>query len=76
MIEFYQKTLSPDHGPLKDLHPFGYCRHTPTCSQYSKDSIEKKGLIIGAALTAKRALLCNPFRKLSDEKIKELAKKM
>jgi putative component of membrane protein insertase Oxa1/YidC/SpoIIIJ protein YidD len=33
-ITGYQYTLSPDHGPLKALNPYGYCRHEPTCSEY------------------------------------------
>jgi len=29
-LRIYQLTLSPDHGPLKHLYTYGYCRHPPT----------------------------------------------
>ncbi|MFH1348664.1 MAG: membrane protein insertion efficiency factor YidD [Patescibacteria group bacterium] len=63
LIEFYQNTLSPDHGPLKDLHPHGFCRHEPSCSEYGKKMIKERGIIIGFLLMIKRVLSCNPFEK-------------
>ncbi|MDP7247415.1 MAG: membrane protein insertion efficiency factor YidD [Candidatus Peribacteraceae bacterium] len=74
IIELYQKTLSPDHGALKNLHSYGYCRHHPTCSEYGKRQIQEKGVIVGGVLTTKRVLGCNPCRKLSDEKIETMVK--
>ena len=32
LIRGYQATLSPDHAPLRPLHPAGDCRHDPPCS--------------------------------------------
>lgn len=65
LIELYQRTLSPDHGPLKDLHPYGYCRHSPTCSQYAKEVIAKRGAVLGATLATWRVLSCNPCGKVT-----------
>lgn len=75
LIGLYQQTLSPDHGPLKDLYPYGYCRHEPTCSEYSKQVIASRGALIGSLLTIKRVLSCNPFAKPSDEKLRKLIAK-
>jgi putative component of membrane protein insertase Oxa1/YidC/SpoIIIJ protein YidD len=71
-ITGYQHTLSPDHGPLKTLNPYGYCRHEPTCSVYGKQIILEKGVIIGGAKTLWRVLSCHPWKKLSDEKIRAI----
>jgi putative membrane protein insertion efficiency factor len=75
MITAYQHTLSPDHGPLKYLYPYGYCRHSPTCSQYAKEQLEKRGLVIGGFLAIRRVFSCNPFTKISDAKWREMAKR-
>jgi len=69
LITFYQRTLSPDHGPLRHLYRYGYCRHEPTCSEYGKKIILERGAIIGGLLTAKRLLSCHPWRKPSAERI-------
>lgn len=74
-ICMYQHTLSPDHGPLQGLHPYGYCRHHPTCSDYGKQVITQRGLLIGVLLTCKRILGCNPWVKPSDEKLRNLIAK-
>ena len=55
-IILYQKTLSP-------FFPSS-CRFTPTCSEYSKQSILKYGLFKGSYLGVKRILKCHPFKKL------------
>jgi putative membrane protein insertion efficiency factor len=62
-IEFYQKTLSPDHGPRKANYPYGYCRHYPTCSEYSKLAIKKHGAIKGVGISIFRIVQCNPLAK-------------
>ncbi len=61
LIRFYQKTFSPDHGPFSILHPFGYCRFKPTCSEYAYKAIEKHGLIKGSLKALWRILRCHPF---------------
>lgn len=55
LIEFYQKNISP-------LKPSS-CRFTPTCSNYAKEAILKRGVIIGSILTIGRILRCNPLFK-------------
>lgn len=62
-IRLYQKTLSPDHGPLSALHPYGFCRFHPTCSQFGIDAIDHYGVMRGGAKTAWRVLRCNPLNK-------------
>jgi len=63
LVRLYQKTLSPDHGPLKKFFPHGYCKFNPTCSQYSYKSIKKYGLTKGSIKTLFRILRCNPWNK-------------
>ncbi len=63
MINLYQFTLSPDHGPLKSLHPYGFCRHEPTCSDYGKHVLKTRGAVIGVMLLIVRVLSCNPWTK-------------
>lgn len=73
LVRGYQQTLSPDHGPLKHLWTYGYCRHSPTCSMYAIDVLRQRGAVMGTLLAAKRVLTCHPWAKLSDEKLRELA---
>jgi putative membrane protein insertion efficiency factor len=61
IIVIYQKTISFDHGFLKFLYPYGYCRFYPTCSEYSKQVIKKYGIIKGFFLTIERLVKCNPW---------------
>lgn len=63
LIKFYQRTLSFDHGPLKHAYPHGFCRFTPSCSQYGIEAIEKYGIIKGGLMTSWRILRCNPWNK-------------
>ena len=37
------------------------CRFYPTCSEYSKQAIEKYGFLIGTFKSLKRIIRCNPF---------------
>ena len=69
LIRLYQKTLSPDHGPLKSLFPYGYCKYNPTCSDYSYQAIEKYGLIKGIPMSIWRILRCNPWSKGGNDPI-------
>ncbi len=58
LINFYQKHISLwlDSKNIK-------CKFYPTCSDYTKQAIEKYGLIKGVFLGIKRILRCNPFSK-------------
>lgn len=70
IIRLYQKTLSFDHGPLKALYPYGFCRFSPSCSEYSAQAIEKYGLIRGGAMACWRILRCNPWNKGGADPVK------
>ncbi|OGJ50622.1 membrane protein insertion efficiency factor YidD [Candidatus Peregrinibacteria bacterium RIFOXYC2_FULL_33_13] len=63
LIRLYQKTISPDHGVIKRLFPFGYCKYSPSCSQYTYLSIEKYGFMKGILKGTYRILRCNPWSK-------------
>ena len=70
LIKSYQKTLSFDHGVFRFLFPYGYCRFTPTCSEYGYQAIEKYGIIKGGIKTLIRILRCNPFSKGGHDPLK------
>ena len=53
LIKFYQILISP-------LLP-STCRFSPTCSEYSKLSLQKHGLIKGLFLSFKRIIRCHPW---------------
>ena len=57
-LEFYKKSISPW---LENLGV--HCKYEPTCSEYTKQAIEKYGVIKGTLLGIKRILKCNPFSK-------------
>ena len=52
IIKLYQIVISPVMGPS--------CRHFPTCSQYSIESVKTHGVIRGLYLALKRILRCRP----------------
>ncbi len=55
MVDFYRNYLSILKLPT--------CRFYPTCSQYAKEAIDKRGFLKGALLSLKRILRCHPFCK-------------
>lgn len=57
LIKKYQKYISPY------LSQFGKCPYTPSCSNYTIEAIEKKGVIKGLLYGIWRILRCNPFSK-------------
>jgi hypothetical protein len=58
LIKFYQKKISPI------FHFFGIeCKYYPSCSEYTKQAIEKYGIFKGLFLGIIRILKCNPFSK-------------
>lgn len=62
LIKIYQKTISFDQGLLGKLVPnMQVCIFTPTCSEYTYQSIEKYGIIRGIWLGTKRLLRCGPW---------------
>ncbi len=70
LIKIYQKTISPDHGVMKNFFPHGYCRFHPTCSEYGYQAIEKYGLIRGGLKAMWRVMRCNPFSKGGSDPVK------
>lgn len=58
LIRFYKKYIS------NLFHVLGFnCKYYPTCSEYTRQAIEKYGLVKGIWLGIKRILKCNPFSK-------------
>ena len=55
LIEFYKSQISPVLG--------AHCKYEPTCSEYTKQAIEKYGALKGSFLGIKRIIKCNPFVK-------------
>ena len=53
LVTFYQQAVSP-YLP-------GACRYTPSCSQYTKEAIERHGLLKGVWLGALRLSRCHPL---------------
>lgn len=58
LINLYKKTISPFLSFL-GIH----CKYYPSCSEYTRQAIEKYGVIKGCFLGIKRILKCNPFSK-------------
>ncbi|MEK7648128.1 MAG: membrane protein insertion efficiency factor YidD [Patescibacteria group bacterium] len=61
LIRLYQRTLSPDHSWLRAKYPHGYCKFTPSCSQYGYEAYGKYGFVRGSVKTAWRIVRCNPW---------------
>ena len=55
LIEKYQKYISPLFGKK--------CKYYPSCSEYTKQAIEKYGAIRGCFIGLWRIIRCNPFSK-------------
>jgi len=55
LINVYQKYISNLFGKK--------CRFYPTCSEYTKQAIDKYGIIKGSFKRIKRILKCHPFHK-------------
>lgn len=61
LIRLYQQTISPDHGWFKKRSPVGFCRFSPTCSEYTYQAIDKYGILKGILMGIWRILRCNPW---------------
>ena len=53
LIRSYKKALSPLLGQ--------HCRFFPSCSDYTREAIEKHGLAKGLYLGTRRLLKCHPL---------------
>ena len=58
LINGYQKNISL-WLTSKNIN----CKFYPTCSEYTKQAIQKYGAVKGSFLGVKRILKCNPFSK-------------
>lgn len=54
LVRFYQLCISPFIGGR------AACRFVPTCSEYTKQAIEKYGLVRGTLMGIKRISRCRP----------------
>ncbi len=64
LIEIYQDTISPDYSAWwKSKYPAGYCKYTPTCSEYTKISIQKDWFFKWWIKWIWRIMRCNPWSK-------------
>ena len=61
-INLYKYLISPLLG--------NNCRYLPTCSEYTKESIKKYGVIKGFWLGLKRIVKCHPWGKGGYDPIK------
>lgn len=55
IIEIYKNQISPFIGV--------HCKYEPTCSEYTKQAIEKYGVVKGIFIGMKRIIRCNPLTK-------------
>lgn len=62
LIEFYQKYISRSLG--------NRCIYYPSCSEYTKQAVDKYGIIKGNILGIYRILRCNLFSKGGVDKLK------
>jgi putative membrane protein insertion efficiency factor len=62
-LRFYKARVSPQLPPA--------CRYTPTCSEYAIEAIERRGVLVGGFLAAKRVISCNPFSRGGYDPVRE-----
>jgi uncharacterized protein len=40
---------------------YGWCRYSPSCSEYMADALREHGVVFGGFLGLRRLLRCHPF---------------
>ena len=53
LLKFYKAAISPWLPQA--------CRFVPTCSEYTREAIERHGALRGSAMGLRRLLHCHPF---------------
>ncbi|MBP7811244.1 MAG: membrane protein insertion efficiency factor YidD [Candidatus Moranbacteria bacterium] len=61
LIRFYQRFVSSDCGMLSFFTGGRICRFHPSCSQYTLEAIEKRGVARGFLIGLKRVGRCHPW---------------
>lgn len=62
LLKLYKTFISPFLPPS--------CIYSPTCSEYTKEAVEKYGAIRGSWMGFKRICRCHPFSKGGDDPVK------
>ena len=62
LLAVYKALVSPFLPPA--------CRFEPTCSEYTKQAVEKYGAVKGTWMGVKRILRCQPFCKDGHDPVK------
>jgi uncharacterized protein len=53
-VRFYRRVLSPMKGAPS-------CIYLPTCSEYTLEAVQRRGVVVGGAMAVGRILRCNPL---------------
>ncbi len=65
IIRLYQVTLSPDHGILSPWLKGTVCAHTPHCSEFGRQALQRYWLIPWLPMTLERVSHCLPSTTLT-----------
>jgi uncharacterized protein len=63
VIKIYQKLLSFDHSFWARPKLIRVCVHTPSCSSYTYEAVNRFGVFKGLIMGFFRVLRCHPFNK-------------
>lgn len=63
IIKYYKCFINPVFPSV--------CKHTPSCSAYMSQAIQKRGFVKGSLMGTCRLLRCNPFSKGGFDPVKD-----